>query len=105
MSPHKTSPKNSRNIEGKNTYFLQQQKKVYMEFFRAPRTMKQVAVLLGIDRANVCRYVAHYRKRQSIAYLGKVVCPITKRMAYQLTTNPKLFPSQQSQTISPQKNV
>jgi len=105
MSPHKASPKNSRNIEGKNTYFLQQQKKVYMEFFRAPRTMKQVAVLLGIDRANVCRYVAHYRKSHTIAYLGKVVCPITKRLAYQLTTNPKLFPPSQSQTIYPTENV
>ena len=91
MLTHDFSPKDSRNTKGKNTQLVQY-KRVYLELFKKSQTMKQVSVSLGIDRANITRYCAKLRKTKSVAYLKKVICPITKHWAFLVTTNPQLFP-------------
>ena len=58
-------------------------------FFNEPQTMKEVDVLTGIMRENICRYVQFLRKQKSIFVVKKRKCNITKRLATALSTNPK----------------
>lgn len=64
---------------------------VYNALKRQPMTMKQVSMLTGIDRANICRYCRTFRIQNKVCYLKKVVCPITKNRAFLITTNEVLF--------------
>lgn len=75
-----------------NKPFLNQKKIVFKEFFKKPSTMLEVSFRTGILRANICRYVAEWRKTQTIAVNKKALCSITKTKAKYLTTNPELFP-------------
>lgn len=93
MRSHDTSPNDSRNNKGKDKHLIQS-KRVYLELFKQPMTMKEVSVLVGIDRANTCRYLGKFRKSESVAYLKKVICSITNHRAWQITANPELFPKQ-----------
>lgn len=58
-------------------------------FFNEPVTMKEVDVLTGIMRENICRYVHFLRKQNRIFSVNKRRCAITKRLATALSTNPK----------------
>lgn len=49
MRSHDTSPNDSRNNKGKDKHLIQS-KRVYLELFKQPMTMKEVSVLVGIDR-------------------------------------------------------
>ena len=57
-----------------------------------PKTMLEVARLLNIERANVCRYVSRLRKLSKIAVTKKDRCSITRHRAGYLTSDPKKFP-------------
>ncbi len=72
--------------------FNNQLKRTYKAFRDAPKTMKQVSVETGIDRPNICRYVAYLRKRNKIAVLKKDTCPVTQHSAQFFTTDPELIP-------------
>ncbi|MEI6695537.1 MAG: hypothetical protein WCO13_05670 [Bacteroidota bacterium] len=72
--------------------FRTQEKIVFNSFFNKPQTMKEVEVITGIDRANICRYVKTFREQNKIAVLKVIYCSITKHRACKLTTNPELFP-------------
>ncbi|MCG2590389.1 hypothetical protein [Rhodohalobacter sulfatireducens] len=61
-------------------------------FRNAPKTMKQVSVETGIDRPNICRYVAYLRKRNKIAVVKKDICPVTRHSAQFFSTDPELIP-------------
>ena len=61
-------------------------------FMNSPCTMKELSVVTGIDRANLCRYVRHLRLKGEIVVYKKVYCSITRHRANAHTTNPKLFP-------------
>lgn len=61
-------------------------------FFNGYFTMKTIAVQLGVDRANICRYVATLRRSNRIQLIKKGVCPITKSSGVGFyTTNPEYF--------------
>jgi hypothetical protein len=76
-----TSPKDKR--------FEAQQKRVFAAFSRKPSTMLMVAIETGILRANICRYVAEWRKEYRIFLLGVSLCKISKhRAGYYSTTKP-----------------
>lgn len=62
------------------------------EFSNGVFTMKMVAVKLGFDRANICRYVATLRKSNSIYFVKSGICEITKHRAGFYTTNENLAP-------------
>ena len=72
--------------------FNNQLKRTFRAFRQAPKTMKQVEVETGIDRPNVCRYVAWLRKRNKITVVKKGSCPITKHSAQFFSTDPDLIP-------------
>jgi hypothetical protein len=57
--------------------------------------MLQCAHLTGIERANICRYVAELEKQGEIALVRKGLCPITGYRAGFYSTDPKLFSTKQ----------
>ncbi len=89
MASHTTNPLHKGCSKGTKVYQLAA---TFETFFQAPATMLQVAKLTDIERANICRYVARFRKQGSIAVVKKGYCPITQHMAGYYTTNPALFP-------------
>jgi len=69
-----------------------QEKKVFACFFQQPRTMRQVANLTGVDRANICRFVGTWKKTGSIKVVHIGPDPLTKIGGVQfLSTNEMLW--------------
>jgi hypothetical protein len=62
-------------------------------FSEAPATMLMIARRTGIERASICRYVATMRKADSIFFVRKGFCAITKHTANYLTTNESYRPA------------
>lgn len=77
----------------KDRVFRTQMEVVFAEFKNKPATMLEVSTQTGILRANLCRYVAKWRKQNKIAVVRKGFCSISKHRAGFLTTNQDLFPS------------
>lgn len=71
-----------------------QTEKTFRAFRERPKTMKMVSVETGIDRPNICRYVATFRKQKKITEVKKERCPITKHKATFYSTDPAYFPSE-----------
>ncbi len=78
--------------QDKDSKKLTQFRQTYEGFFKQPVTMKELSVITGIDRANICRYCRLLRAAGSIAIYKKGYCTITKHLANRYTTNPELFP-------------
>jgi len=71
-----------------NSEVRKNQLKIVSEAFsEAPATMLMIARRTGIERASICRYVATMRKNDSIFFVRKGFCAITKHTANYLTTN------------------
>ena len=79
--------------QGKSTHFQTQMKQVFVTFYRQPKTMLMVSIETGILRANICRYVAKWKKQNCIKIVRQGICPISKHRAGFYTTNPELFPA------------
>ena len=82
----------SHKGQGKSTHFQAQMKRVFAALYRQPKTMLMVSIETGILRANICRYVAKWEKKNRICIVRKGICPISKHRAGFYTTNPDLFP-------------
>lgn len=77
----------------KDTQFLNQLKRTELYFKEFTATRYMAAVDTGINRANICRYIATLKKSNSIAIVKRDKCQISGCTAQYLTTNPELFPS------------
>lgn len=61
--------------------------------FQGLYTMKMVAVVLDVDRGNICYCIGRLRKQGAVALVKKGRCPITKENGVGFyTSNPDLFP-------------
>ncbi len=89
MESKLNNPTNKR--QGKDKKISRQMTKVFNAFSTQPKTMKMVSIQTGIDRANICRYVAEWKEQNSIQEVRKGLCRITKHRAAYLTTDPTLF--------------
>ncbi len=94
MKKHLSTPLISLNGQHKDSDYLAQTQRVNKAFFEKPKTMLQVSFETGIFRANICRYVAQWKKSDHIAVVRIGICPITKRKAQLLTSNPDFYPKQ-----------
>lgn len=83
----------SHKGQDKDNHFETQMKRVFEAFKRKPSTMLMVSFETGILRANLCRYIAKWRKENRICIVRKGICPITKHRAILWTANPELFPT------------
>lgn len=68
-----------------------QETRVTALFNRGIFTMKQASVKTEIDRANICRFVAKWKKTNSIYKVKTSICPITKDRAGFYTMNYNLY--------------
>jgi hypothetical protein len=87
-----STPFNSLNSQAKDTKFIDQLNKVYNVFFERPSTMKEVDIVCGVMRENICWYVRTLRKAGKIYLINKRACKVTKHTAGEYTTNPALIP-------------
>ena len=69
------------NKSNKDKIFAGQMKRVYKSFSERPKTMLQVATETNILRANLCRYIAKWKKQNKIELVKFGICPITKHRA------------------------
>jgi len=77
----------------KDSYKLPQTQLVYKAFFGRPKTMFEVSKETDISRANICRYIAKWKRENKIAVVFFGICPISKHNKVQfLTTDPNLYP-------------
>lgn len=77
--------------QGKDKYFQTQMKRVFAALYEQPKTMLMVSVETGILRANICRYVAEWKRHNRIVLVREGICPISKHRAGFYTTNPDFF--------------
>jgi hypothetical protein len=76
-----------------------QLKAVFQSFFDSPKTMKEADKDCGVMRENICRYVGTFRKNNQIWVLRNRRCKVTGWYASELTTNPKLAPTDKPLTL------
>ena len=81
----------SHKGQGKDKHFQAQMERVFAALDRQPKTMLMVSIETGILRANICRYVAKWKKQNCIKVVRQGICPISKHRAGFYTTNPELF--------------
>lgn len=83
MSTENTQRSNVIFTGNKSKYndFTGQKKIVYRAFSERPKTMLQVAIETNILRANLCRYLAKWKKQNKIELVKFGICPITKHRA------------------------
>jgi hypothetical protein len=73
--------------QNENKRFASQMKITFEAFQKQPKTMFMVEVETGINRANICRYIAKWEK-QNLIYLAKFdLCKISKYRAGYYTTD------------------
>ena len=90
---HRTALKSFGKGQGKDKHFQAQMQRVFVAFYKQPKTMLMVSIETDILRANICRYVAKWEKQNCIRIVRKGICPISKHRAGFYTTNPELFPA------------
>ena len=88
---HRTALKSFGKGQGKDKHFQAQMERVFAALDRQPKTMLMVSIETGILRANICRYVAKWKKQNCIKIVRQGICPISKHRAGFYTTNPELF--------------
>ena len=96
MATKKSAPQGGHtqgHRQDKGIKYLTQEQRTFLSFKEYPKTMLQVSREIGIERANICRFVKMFRKRDHVAVVRQGLCPITKFKAGFLTTNPDLFPA------------
>ncbi|MDX9846656.1 MAG: hypothetical protein RBT74_06725 [Tenuifilaceae bacterium] len=73
----------------KGKHFTNQMQIVRGAWSSTPKTMLQVSKETGILRANICRYVAKWKRTNRIILHGFGLCPISKHRAGYYSTNLK----------------
>ena len=85
--PQPTDQSNFKSCNKDNQILI-----VYKAFAtETPKTMLQVSKETDILRANICRYVAMFKKQNNIQLLHKSICSISKHRAGFYSTNKELF--------------
>lgn len=77
-SQNRTTGESNTNQRYKKLSFDYQFSILNTEFSKGAFTMKTISVKTGIDRANICRFIARKRANNSVFLVKKGICPITK---------------------------
>ncbi len=78
---------NSQGLKSKDSRFNAQMKIVNESFSRKAQTMLMVSIETGILRANICRYVAKWKRENKIHVVRIGFCEISKHLAGYYSTN------------------
>lgn len=76
QSPH--TPIHMRYSTHKDSDFSTQYQRVRHSFSERPKTMLMVAHDTGIERANICRYVARMEKQNDLKRLKRGICEVSE---------------------------
>lgn len=90
----------SLNTEGKDIHLVGQRQAIFKSFFERPKTMLEVSRETGIERANICRYVAQLECRGLIFGHAVGLCPISGHKATFYSTNIKNRPINEPKRIN-----
>jgi hypothetical protein len=77
-SQNRITGESSTNQRYKKQSWERQYKRLDIAFLKGIFTMKTISIKTGIDRANICRYIANRRQQNKVFLVKKDVCPITK---------------------------
>lgn len=91
----KINTKAGNNVGSINSHKDNELKAVYELLRKQSLTATQVAVMLNIYRPNLSRRKRTLEKADKLRQIKKVICPVTKHPAWQLTCDPDLFPPKQ----------
>jgi len=92
MNKHSASA-NSLNRQNKDKEYFTQYQKTIEAFRSSPKTMLMVAKEIGIERANICRYIRAMKKAGIVWLVKKDLCKVTKHRAGYYTTDPDKAPA------------
>lgn len=98
MRTHEANPQQKE--PAKATVHTTQLQTIFAYLESHTATASMVTAATGVVQKNICRYKRDLEKAGRLAEVRKAPCKITGRLAWYLTTNPKLFPAS-----SPQINL
>lgn len=76
----------------KDRKYLTDEQVVKLQFRKHPQTMLMASHATGIERADICRYIAKWRKTDSVVMVYKSKCRISKENGVQyFSTDPELI--------------
>lgn len=87
----KAAPEDTAFTHNEDKHFAYQMQMVVNSLKQFPQTMLQVARITGIERANVCRYIATLQRQNKAQLIHKGFCPITHFKAGFYSTDEALF--------------
>lgn len=96
-----SSTTNLHQDRGKDSKFLTESQATFDILHHGkPMTRYEIAKALGVERANICRYVGHMLKDGIVQVHHVGVCPISHYPNVQfLTSNPALFPKERQLSL------
>lgn len=71
---------------------LTQLKDVFNEFYKKPRTMKEVSKITGILRENICWYCKELREQNKLFFVKKRKCIVTNNLVNEYSANDDFRP-------------
>ena len=83
---------NSATQRYKKESLVSQNQRVLEQLNKGIYTMKMLSILVNVDRANICRFVAELRKYNHIFLVKRGLCKVTNCMAGYYTTNTEFAP-------------
>ena len=86
-----TLPNGSGENQAIKESILSQQIKFYQYLRTRTATGSMVVVNTGIPHKNVTRFKREFEKSGLLVEVNKVKCSITKRYAWEITTNPEII--------------
>ena len=86
------SQQSSLKVQSKGKKFKTQKDRIFKELLGSPATMLMLEHRTGINRSNICRFIAKWRKQGVVHCIKKGLCAISKYQAGYYTTDKSLFP-------------
>ncbi len=100
MAGREKATEAAQQEQHKDSENFRDRQKVFMSFFKKPRTRAEVEHLTGIRICSVCRYVGMLANSSLIKVHHIGICPVTGHGNVEfLTTNPDLFPEEKQLSL------
>ncbi len=85
------APFNSLNGLHKDIHFCSEKERIFIAFYKAPKTVQMVANETGISENTIYDYLVEWTISKTVQNLNTGICPISKHYAGYYTTNPDYF--------------
>lgn len=82
---------NSLNGLHKDIHFCSEKERIFIAFYKAPKTVQMVANETGISENTIYDYLVEWTKSKTVQNLNTGNCPISKNREGYFTTDPNMF--------------